>query len=445
MRCLLFSLALAGRPPGLRTQRLQRQFLSSWSTGLPRSRRSPQHGQHFAARCSHAEAPGRQQVFHATARGPDDEPDAAYVHIPFCRRRCFYCDFPIAVIGAGRSQRAQSMREQYLDALCREIETTERKSGAPARRLRTVFFGGGTPSLLTAGELERVLRALEGRFGVEGGAEVSVEMDPGTFDEAKLRDFVSLGVSRVSLGIQSFDPDLLRACGRAHTAEEGDAALAAMERTGVRNFSVDLISGLPGQTAEAWRASLRAAVASGCTHVSTYDLTLEGGTNFARRREAGRLHLPPEEAAADMYREASRVLREEGFEHYEVSNYARPGFQSLHNRVYWENRPYWGFGLGAASYARGVRYTRPAAMDEYLLWAAAGAGGGVRAGGGGGGGGGAGAYEGRGWTRVEGGRVRLTDPEGFLFENVVLVDLFTALDALDPRPPPRPAPAPAPP
>lgn len=301
-----------------------------------------------------------------------NRPTAAYIHIPFCRRRCYYCDFPISVVGdrpplsrytSGDHQHFGTIAE-YVEMLCQEIATTP----AWGETLETVFFGGGTPSLLSVEQLGQILKGLDQQFGIATQAEISMEMDPGTFDLAYLQGYVALGVNRVSLGVQAFQPEILAACGRTHTPADIEAAIELIHQVGVTNFSLDLISGLPYQTLDLWQSSLEAAIALSPTHLSIYDLTIEPRTAFDRWYQPGSAPLPSDETTAQMYRLAQQVLTNAGYEHYEISNYARSGYQCRHNRVYWENRSYYGFGMGAASYVNGQRFTRPRKRSEYYQW-----------------------------------------------------------------------------
>jgi putative oxygen-independent coproporphyrinogen III oxidase len=234
--------------------------------------------------------------------------------------------------------------------------------------LQTVYIGGGTPSLCPPDLIAPVLAALRTRFGIASDAEITMEMDPGTFDGSKLARYLDLGVNRVSIGVQSFDETMLKACGRAHSLSDAYSALQLLTDSGVPTFSLDLIGGLPQQSMASWQRSLAEAIACGAPHVSVYDLQVEQGTAFGRWYRPGQSPLPTDEQSADMYREASRTLRSAGFDHYEVSNYARPGHQSRHNRAYWENRPFLGFGCGAASYLDGHRYKRPGKIQQYVEW-----------------------------------------------------------------------------
>jgi putative oxygen-independent coproporphyrinogen III oxidase len=291
-------------------------------------------------------------------------PSSAYVHIPFCRRRCYYCDFPVSVVGDKATGSTSGTIEQYIEMLCQEIETTSSHGCC----LETVFFGGGTPSLLSIEQLGRILNTLDQRFGIAVSAEISIEMDPGTFNREQLKGYQKAGVNRVSLGVQAFQDELLTVCGRSHNASDIFAAVELLGQVEVPDFSLDLISGLPHQTLAQWQDSLETAVKIAPTHISTYDLIVEPVTAFGRQYSPGAKPLPTDEMAAQMYRVAQQVLTTAGYEHYEISNYALPGHQCRHNRVYWENRPYYGFGMGAASYVDGRRFTRPRTRREYYAW-----------------------------------------------------------------------------
>jgi oxygen-independent coproporphyrinogen-3 oxidase len=291
-------------------------------------------------------------------------PSSAYVHLPFCRRRCYYCDFPISVLGDQATGSTSGTIEQYVEVLCQEIETTPRLGGS----LETVFFGGGTPSLLSVPQLERILEKLDQGFGIAVGAEISMEMDPGTFSCEQLKGYQDAGVNRVSLGVQAFQDELLTICGRSHKSTDIFAAVDLLHQVEIPDFSLDLISGLPHQTLDQWQTSLESAVTIAPTHISSYDLVVEPVTAFGRQYTPGAKPLPTDEKTAQMYRIAQQVLTNAGYEHYEISNYALPGHQCRHNRVYWENRPYYGFGMGAASYVQGHRFTRPRTRREYYAW-----------------------------------------------------------------------------
>ncbi len=291
---------------------------------------------------------------------------SAYLHIPFCRRRCYYCDFPVYVVGDRKTGKNSGTIEQYVEVLCQEIAITP----ALGRSLETVFFGGGTPSMLSVEQLGRLLELLDKRFHIAANAEISMEIDPGTFDRQQLQGYRDFGVNRISMGVQAFQDQLLQMCGRSHTVSDIWASIELIRLVGVPDFSLDLISGLPHQTLEQWQESLQSAVAIAPTHISTYDLIIEPVTAFARQYQPGIHPLPTDDTAADMYRIAQQILTNAGYQHYEISNYALPTHECRHNRVYWENRPYYGFGMGAASYEKGCRFTRPRKTREYYQWVA---------------------------------------------------------------------------
>lgn len=288
---------------------------------------------------------------------------SAYIHIPFCRRRCFYCDFPISVIGNRQRGETSGTISTYVDWLCQEIKVTP--SLGPV--LTTVFFGGGTPSLLSVSQLQQILEVVDQRFGIASDAEISMEMDPGTFDFDHVQGYCALGINRISLGVQAFDDDLLEQCGRFHRLADVYRAVEDMHRAQV-SWSLDLISGLPRQTFEQWQLGLGNAIAASPQHISVYDLTIEPQTPFGKQYQPGEHPLPSESTTVDMYRLAQRTLTAAGYDHYEISNYAQPGHQCRHNRTYWQNRPFYGFGMGATSYTQGQRFARPRTQKTYRQW-----------------------------------------------------------------------------
>ncbi|MEO1131647.1 MAG: radical SAM family heme chaperone HemW [Cyanobacteria bacterium J06639_1] len=284
-----------------------------------------------------------------------DTPQACYVHVPFCRRRCHYCDF---ATGLGTAD----LIDTYVQKLCLQIEQLP-VSAVP---LKTLFFGGGTPSLLHPDQLDRITTALRSRFSFSEDLEFSLEANPGTVDRAKLAAYRDSGVNRVSLGVQAFQAELLEACGRLHGVEEVYRAVEDVRAAGFDDFNLDLIFGLPHQTREQWQTSLREVIALHPAHISTYDLTIESETRFGRLYQPGDTPLPTDEATVQMYLEAIAQLTAAGYEHYEISNFARPGHQCRHNRVYWENQSYFGLGMGAAGYIARRRYLHPRTLNEYF-------------------------------------------------------------------------------
>ena len=281
-----------------------------------------------------------------------------YIHIPFCLRKCSYCDF---LSGPKTSEQ----RENYVQALIREIRAQEDCPGGTCAD--TVFFGGGTPSVLSADQILRILQALRETFSILPDAEISLEMNPGTADEKKLRALKKAGINRLSMGVQSMHDEELRLLGRIHTAAEAGEAFYTARAAGFDNINIDLMSALPGQSFETWADSLRQAAQWRPEHISAYSLIIEPGTPFSTLYEAGKLPpLPDEETDRKMYRFTREFLAQYGYERYEISNYALPGRQCRHNSGYWTGHPYLGFGIGAASYVNGTRFSNSADFDAYL-------------------------------------------------------------------------------
>jgi putative oxygen-independent coproporphyrinogen III oxidase len=293
-------------------------------------------------------------------------PTAAYIHIPFCRRRCYYCDFPVFVVGDRKTGANSGNIQRYVEQLGREIAAQVNYN----RPLETIFFGGGTPSLLTVEQLGQILDWLATKFGIATGAEISMEIDPGTFDLIQLQGYRQAGVNRVSIGVQAFQDNILQLCGRSHTVADIYQAVELIHQGGVANWSLDLISGLPQQTLADWIFSLEAAIKLNPHHISCYDLIIEAQTPFAKQYQPGDTPLPSDETTAQMYRTARRILTAAGYAHYEISNYAQVNYQCRHNLTYWHNLPYYGFGMGAASYLAGYRFTRPRKTQAYYQWIA---------------------------------------------------------------------------
>ncbi|MBD2188285.1 radical SAM family heme chaperone HemW [Pseudanabaena mucicola] len=285
-------------------------------------------------------------------------PQSLYLHIPFCKRRCFYCDFAITTGG-------ENLKQQYVDILCQEIALTVQEI-PPREKLRTIFFGGGTPSLLTVAQVSQILDAIAKYFQIAIDAEISLEANPGTVSTESLRGYRRLGINRISLGAQAFQQELLDVCGRGHSVAEIYEAVDAIQKSGFENFSLDLISGLPHQSMQDWRDSIAAAIALQPTHLSVYDLTIEEGTAFGKRYQSGDTPLPTESHTVEMYLTAHELLPAAGYRHYEISNYAQTGYEAEHNLTYWHNQPFYGVGMGATSYLQRQRIDRPRKMREYL-------------------------------------------------------------------------------
>jgi oxygen-independent coproporphyrinogen-3 oxidase len=282
------------------------------------------------------------------------EPRTAYVHVPFCGHHCGYCDFAVA---AGQDH----LIELYLDALGAELRTL----GEP-RPVESLFMGGGTPTYLSTNQLGRLLEVVARWLPLPSGAEFSIESTPESLNEEKARVLAAYGVNRVSIGVQSFQPTLLAALDRRHGVEHIPRAVEAVRRH-IPGLSYDLIFAAPGQTLAEWDADLTAALGYEPDHLSTYGLTYEKGTPLWKERQRGRVAAVPEDAELAMYLHAIDRLTAAGFEHYEISNFARPGMRSVHNQRYWANEAYHGFGVGAARYVGGVRELNVRDTNLYIL------------------------------------------------------------------------------
>ena len=283
-------------------------------------------------------------------------PLGLYIHIPFCRQKCAYCDFYSL-------PRSEEKMDAYTAALLRHIEEVAPRTAA--HRVDTVYFGGGTPSYLGPDRLTKLLRTLRKRCPVARDAEITLEANPDSACDVKaLRALRRAGFNRISLGVQSADDSLLRAIGRIHTFAQVQEAVAAVRKAGFKNLSMDLIYGLPGQTMQQWEDTLAAVIALAPEHISCYGLKLEPGTPLYDRRDSE--CFPDDDAQADMYLYAVTVLAQNGYEQYEISNFAKPGRESRHNLKYWKLQEYAGFGPGAHSDFGGVRYAYEKDLDAYI-------------------------------------------------------------------------------
>jgi oxygen-independent coproporphyrinogen-3 oxidase len=281
-----------------------------------------------------------------------------YIHVPFCRSRCSYCDF---ATGAFET----ALAERYVGALAREIETFE-LVGAPAE-VDTVYFGGGTPSLLTPAQVSRVLEAVRGKFDADADAEVTLEMNPGTVTPAHLRALREAGVNRASFGAQTFDDRELKRLGRTHTADDTRKTFEDLRAAGFDNVSFDLIAGLPRQTLAGWERNLTEALALRPEHLSLYLLEVHEGTPLAEQIRQGRHPSPDQDLAADMYRVMAERARAAGYEQYEISNFCLPGRESRHNMKYWTGAPFYGFGNSAHSFdGRRARWSNERDARAYV-------------------------------------------------------------------------------
>lgn len=284
-------------------------------------------------------------------------PLGIYIHIPFCMKKCNYCDF--------LSFANHSDREPYILAVCDEL----RYYGPRLREqyeVRSIFMGGGTPSILTEKEIVSIAEALHESFVIPQTAEWSIEANPATFNMEKARVWREIGINRVSMGVQSLDDRILRRLGRIHTAAEAAEGYRTLRAAGFENVSLDLILGLPGQAFENWMETLNEAISWDPEHVSCYSLIVEEGTPFFEDELQGKLTLPSEEEERRMYHEGTTVLMQKGYEQYEISNYAKRGYESIHNTGYWIRTPYLGVGLGAASLLEETRYSNQTNLARYI-------------------------------------------------------------------------------
>jgi oxygen-independent coproporphyrinogen-3 oxidase len=285
------------------------------------------------------------------------EPIGLYLHIPFCEAKCTYCHFAI-----DPRRPAPERQERYLRALLKEMMGVAGGASAPAD---TLYFGGGTPSLLAAPRLARLVEAARDLFRLAADAEITLEANPRDLDHAGYRALVEMGVNRLSLGVQSFADPVLLEMGRFHTGNDAGVAVAAARGAGILNVSLDLILGWPGETRERWRLNLESLAALEPDHVSVYLLEVEGRTLLSHRARQGALLLPADDLVADLYDETVDALAAQGLERYEISNFARPGRESRHNRKYWEDAPFLGFGMAAHSYEEGRRYWNQETFGAY--------------------------------------------------------------------------------
>ena len=275
-----------------------------------------------------------------------------YIHIPFCAKKCEYCDFLSGPAG-GKEQRA------YVQALLKEIRAAEEGQG---RSVSSIFIGGGTPSLLKEDLLGSILNEIYKKFNLEPEAEISIEVNPGTVSLKKLEAYRRMGINRLSIGLQSTDDRELKTLGRLHNYAQFLETYQAAGNAGFDNINIDLMSALPDQTYEGWVTNLRRTAELSPAHISAYSLIIEEGTPFALRE----LNLPDEETEYRMYEDTAAILKEYGYEQYEISNYAKKGKRCRHNVGYWTRCDYLGFGLGAASLWGNKRFSNTADMEEYL-------------------------------------------------------------------------------
>ena len=281
------------------------------------------------------------------------KPTSAYVHIPFCTQICYYCDFSKVFI---KNQPVDS----YLEHLLQEFHSYD------IQELRTLYIGGGTPTALSALQLEVLLDGLTKNLDLSVLEELTIEANPGDLDEYKIAVLKNSAVNRVSLGVQTFDDKMLKKIGRSHLEKDIYENIDRLKLAGFDNISIDLIYALPGQIMDQVKDNVAKAIALDIPHMSLYSLILENHTVFMNRMRRGKLPLPKEEVEAEMFEYIIAELEHAGFEHYEISNFSKPGFESRHNLMYWDNAEYYGIGAGASGYVNGVRYKNHGPIRHYL-------------------------------------------------------------------------------
>lgn len=280
-----------------------------------------------------------------------------YIHIPFCVRKCLYCDFP-------SFSGMESIFDDYVRMLCREIDETY--SDYRGMEVKSIFVGGGTPSVLPPALLGRISDKIFSRFDVDSKAEITIETNPGTLDAKKLAEMKSMYFNRLSMGLQAWQDRLLKKLGRIHTADEFETNFLQARDAGFKNINVDLMFALPAQSLDDWQETLEKVIKLRPEHISAYSLIIEEGTPFFDMFDRGELKETDEETDRKMYYLAKEMLSDKGYKQYEISNFAREGFECYHNKVYWRTEEYQGFGLGAHSYSDGVRFHNTYDMKEYL-------------------------------------------------------------------------------
>ena len=281
------------------------------------------------------------------------KPTSAYVHIPFCTQICYYCDFSKVFI---KNQPVDS----YLEHLIEEYDSYD------IQKLRTLYIGGGTPTALSAPQLAFLLEKLTDKLDLSYLEELTIEANPGDLDQEKIAILKDSPVNRVSLGVQTFNDRMLKQIGRSHSEKDIYENIANLKKAGFDNISIDLIYALPKQTMEDVKTNVAKAIALDIPHMSLYSLILENHTVFMNRMRRGKLPLPKEDLEAEMFDYIIAELEKAGFEHYEISNFSKPGFESRHNLMYWDNAEYYGIGAGASGYVDGVRYKNHGPIRHYL-------------------------------------------------------------------------------
>jgi len=297
-------------------------------------------------------------------------PKSAYIHIPFCHRRCFYCDFAVVPLGNridpinGNGSRTV---KEYLNYLYKEILSIKHKSS-----LSTIYIGGGTPSILDPEQIKNLINLFKDNYGVDYGAEITMEVDPASFNKDDLHGFIKAGINRFSLGAQSFNNDILQKAGRRHSSADVEKSCLWLKKAFnsgiIKSWSLDLIQNLPLSGFREWQEDLKKTINFSPPHISIYDLSIEDGTVFRKFLDKGTLNLPSDDEVFRNSISTSLFLNGSGYSRYEISNYSLPGHQSRHNRVYWSGSGWWSFGQGSTSSPWGEKFTRPRVSRDYKKW-----------------------------------------------------------------------------
>ncbi len=285
------------------------------------------------------------------------EPLSLYIHIPFCVKKCLYCDFP-------SYSGMESIHSEYVKKLCSEIE--EGAYVYSGYDIKSVFIGGGTPTVLSSHDLGKIMDTVLNKYDVSSNAEITCEANPGTLDFKKLNEMHSMEINRLSMGVQAWQDDILKSLGRIHNRETFVNDVAMAKDAGFKNINCDLMFALPGQTMDNWQETLEKVTDLNVQHISAYSLIIEEGTPFYDMQKSGTLRAVDDETDRKMYSLAKEILSDRGYKQYEISNFAKEGFESYHNSVYWKTMEYAGFGLGAHSYFNGKRYHNTYDMKKYL-------------------------------------------------------------------------------
>lgn len=282
-----------------------------------------------------------------------------YIHIPFCVRKCNYCDFLSFAAD-------DDSKEKYVRKLLEEIALYKNTQTTDTYLVKSIFIGGGTPSILESSQMERIMNKLKEIFSIDNGAEITMEMNPGTVTMEKLDTYKRIGINRISIGLQSTNDAELRQIGRIHTFQEFLNTFYAARKAGFGNINIDIMAALPDQTYESYRNTLTDVVALKPEHISAYSLIIEENTPFYEWNQKNLLHLPSEDLDRKMYDLTGQMLEENGYKRYEISNYAKSGHQSKHNSIYWRRGEYLGFGIGAASFMNEIRWTNEKSLHKYI-------------------------------------------------------------------------------